>query len=231
MSTGVVVNGYEIRNWHTVSILELARARQEKNQPVVVPVNQKMSKKKTRRSRAMREMMISAEQVKELNARYLAGESLQEIAGGYGISHFTAIKYFGRLGLTYPRPKADVVAAAVPPTPDEQMDEPESIVAAAPSPSPVVEDVEALARQRARDLHERVVADTQVIAVQELPMLARKQYSLPRILESGSVLSINNPHAAAKLVEGLVAKLNEVPGVQAYFEWRAEGQTGQPLAR
>ncbi len=49
MSTGVVVNGYEIRNWHTVSILELARARQEKNQPVVVPVNQKMSKKKNQK--------------------------------------------------------------------------------------------------------------------------------------------------------------------------------------
>lgn len=126
-----------------------------------------------------------------------------------------------------------VVAAAVPPTPDEQMDEPESVVAAATEPAPVVEDVQALARQRARDLHERVVADTQVIAVQELPspMLARKQYSVPRILESGSVLSINNPHAAAKLVENLVAELNSIPGVQAYFEWRAEGRTGQPLGR
>lgn len=48
MSTGVVVNGYEIRNWHTVSILELARARREQSQPVVVPVNQKMSKKKNK---------------------------------------------------------------------------------------------------------------------------------------------------------------------------------------
>ena len=90
-----------------------------------------------------------------------------------------------------------------------------------------------MARERARDLHERVVADTKVIAVQELPspMLARKQYNVPRILESGLMLDVMNPHAAAKLVEGLVAKLNEVPGVQAYFEWRAEGRTGQPLGR
>lgn len=46
MSTGVVVDGYEIRNWHTVSILELARARREQGKPVVVPVNREISKKK-----------------------------------------------------------------------------------------------------------------------------------------------------------------------------------------
>lgn len=46
MSTGVVVNGYEIRNWHTVSILELARARREQGQAVPVVVEPKKSKKK-----------------------------------------------------------------------------------------------------------------------------------------------------------------------------------------
>ncbi len=45
MGTGIVVNGYEIRNWHTVSILELARARRE--QPPALPVvEMKKSKKK-----------------------------------------------------------------------------------------------------------------------------------------------------------------------------------------
>lgn len=125
-----------------------------------------------------------------------------------------------------------LVAAAEPPAPAEQMDEPESIVAAATEPVPVVEDVQALARERARELHAGA-GDSRVIAVQELPspLLARKQYGVPRILESGSVLSVNNPHAAAKLVEGLVAELNQIPGVQAYFEWRSEGRTGQPLGR
>lgn len=197
----------------------------------------------------MREMMISEERVEELNARYLQGESLPDIVGDYAITFSTAINYFKRLGLTYPRPKVTVtglpprltrdkptsnIAAAVPPAPNGQMDEPETVAAAAPSPSPVVEDVQALARERARDLHERVAGDTNVIAVKELPspMLARKQYSVPRILESGSMLmSINNPHAAAKLVENLVAELNQIPGVQAYFEWRSEGRTGQPLGR
>lgn len=47
MSTGVVVNGYEIRNWHTVSILELARARREQGREVVpVVIESKKSKKK-----------------------------------------------------------------------------------------------------------------------------------------------------------------------------------------
>ncbi len=236
MSTGVVVNGYEIRNWHTVSILELARARKQGREVAPVMIESKKSKKKmNRRSKNMagrQAFAIDEEQVKAwVVATKRDGISWASLSRASGLSTPLIKDRVARFLEANPGFIETVVAAAVPPTPDEQMDEPESIVAAAPSPSPVVEDVEALARQRARDLHERVVADTQVIAVQELPMLARKQYSVPRILESGSVLSINNPHAAAKLVEGLVAKLNEVPGVQAYFEWRAEGRTGQPLGR
>lgn len=46
MGTGVVVNGYEIQNWHTVSILELARARREQEREAVpVVVESKKSKK------------------------------------------------------------------------------------------------------------------------------------------------------------------------------------------
>lgn len=248
MGTGVVVNGYEIRNWHTVSILELSRARKEqaRGREVATVVEAKKSKGKTnRRSKDMpRELLISEEKARELNRRYLAGESLPEISGEYGVTHFTAINYFKRYGLTYPRPKAG--AAEVSPTPDEplaittpgddeQMDEPEAVVAAAstptPEPPPSDEDVLTLARSRARELHINA-GDSRVIAVQELtPVLARKQYSVPRILESGSLLNIGNPHAAAKLVENLVAELNQVPGVQAYFEWRSEGRMGQPLAR
>ncbi len=103
-----------------------------------------------------------------------------------------------------------------PAPPSPQMDDPELAAAA-----------QDLARSRARELH------GMVIAVQELdsPVLARKQYDVPRILESGTLFEMANPHAAAKMVEGLVAKLNQVPGFQAYFEWRTEGRTGQPLAR
>lgn len=173
---------------------------------------------------------IQPEQIRQIHERYMAGESLADCVAGHGLSVSTAISRFNKMGLKYPRPKATVtglpprftldkpisnIAAAVPPAPDGQMDEPETAVAAATEPAPVVEGAQALARQRARDLHERVVADTQVIAVQELPspMLARKQYSVPRILESGSMLDFMNPR------------------VQAYFEWRAEGRTGQPLGR
>ncbi len=160
-----------------------------------------------------------------------------------------------------------LVAAAVPPTlddetqmaepvtkvtaappADDQMDDPELMVAAAveapvvdevaplaaaPEPPPADEDVAAVARQRARELHRKAQGAHMVVAAQELPthpVLARKQYSAPRILESGAMF-VNNPHAAAKLVEGLVAELNQVPGVQAYFEWRSQGAAGQPLAR
>ena len=142
----------------------------------------------------------------------------------------------------------ETLVAAAPPA-DDQMDDPELMVAAAveapvvdevaplaaaPEPPPADEDVAAVARQRARELHRKAQGAHMVVAVQELPspapVLARKQYSAPRILESG-VMFVNNPHAAAKLVEGLVAELNQVPGVQAYFEWRSQGSVGQPLAR
>lgn len=116
-----------------------------------------------------------------------------------------------------------------PPASDGQMDDSEMLARpTAVSPFPTTsEATDELARQRARELHRK--AQT-IVAVQELPMLARKQYSAPRILESGAMF-VNNPHAAAKLVENLVAELNQVPGVQAYFEWRSQGSVGQPLAR
>lgn len=237
MSTGVVVNGYEIRNWHTVSILELARARREQGQRVAVPVKAEVSgTKKNRRSKDMsgrQAIEIDEEQVKGwVTATQREGTSWASLSRASGLSTPLIKDRVARFLEANPGFIETVVAAAVPPAPDEQMDEPESIVAAATEPVPVVEDVQALARERARELHAGA-GDSRVIAVQELPLplLARKQYSVPRILESGSVLSVNNPHAAAKLVEGLVAELNQIPGVQAYFEWRSEGRTGQPLGR
>lgn len=225
-----------------------------------------------------RQMLISEKAVRELNARYLDGESLPAIVGDYSITFSTAVNYFKRLGLTYPRPKTEApsdcnttvshpghataatalreygfseeeIAAAIAkdkpqpelpkgaepitkvtsePPADEQMDDPELVVSAAPEPSPADEDVAAVARQRARELHQ---AAQMVIATQPLTVFSRKQYAAPRVLESGSLFEIANPHAAAKLVEGLVSRLNEIPGVQAYFEWRSQGSVGQPLAR
>lgn len=242
MGTGVVVDGYEIQNWHTVAILELAQTRREQARGRAsesVHVEKQVTKRRNRNTmkelKIGSQMKISYGQACELHRRYLAGESLAEIAGEYGITMTTAVNYFRRLELTYPRPKSEgPEVAAVPPTPDEQlesappdtetqMDEPEALG--------VAEDAEAVARSRARALHASA-GDSRVIAVQELPsVLARKPYMTPRILESGSMLNVGNPHAAAKLVENLVAELNRVPGVQAYFEWRAEGQMGQPLGR
>lgn len=115
-----------------------------------------------------------------------------------------------------------------PPAGGEQMDDPELVVAAAPVEPPPTVDTTELARQRARELHSQA---QMVIAAQPLTVFSRKHYSAPRILESGSLLNISNPHAAAKLVENLVTELNQIPGVQAYFEWRSQGAVGQPLAR
>lgn len=132
-------------------------------------------------------------------------------------------------------PVTKVTTAPPAPTGDGQMDDPEmSARPTAVSPFPTIpEATDELARQRARELHRKAQGAHMVVAAQELPthpVLARKQYSAPRILESGAMF-VNNPHAAAKLVEGLVAELNQVPGVQAYFEWRSQGSVGQPLAR
>ena len=132
-------------------------------------------------------------------------------------------------------PVTKVTTAPPAPTSDGQMDDPEmSARPTAVSPFPTIpEATDELARQRARELHRKAQGVHMVVAVQELPVapvLARKQYSAPRILESGAMF-VNNPHAAAKLVENLVAELNQVPGVQAYFEWRSQGSVGQPLAR
>lgn len=229
MSTGVVVNGYEIRNRHTVSILELARARREQGQPVVVPVKREMSKKMKRRSKDMREMKISEEEVRGLYDRYFSGESLVEVAGEYDISSATAVNYFKRLGLVYPRPKV----LAVPPTPDEQlaatppadveqMDEPEAVDAAAPTePEPATEitlqDVWTQVKERTRELRERVGA------VQELPspVLARKQYQPPQVLAFGNLHGVNvdNAMPVARMVGKLVEELNGIPGVKTSFNF------------
>ena len=279
MSTGVVVNGYEIRNWHTVSILELARARREQGQPVPVEKIEKVQKKKlAKRSKGMsKKVEISEEQARAWAIAYERDRaSMSSLSRASGVSayiigrriddylkanpdfatkldqlkltkepdlstkvdapdcnttvlhpgHAAAADVMRQAGFDESEIK-QAIAADAPPAPDEQMDEPEAVM---PSTEIVVQ--QALARSRARELHTNA-GDSRVVAVQELPspLLARKQYSVPRILESGSMIDVANPHAAAKLVEGLVARLNEVPGVQAYFEWRAEGRTGQPLGR
>ena len=179
--------------------------------------------------------------VRELLLMHSEGKPLAEIATRFGVSKETVSYHVARRdrglksnpaprkkGVAFVDPPEDVPMTTVSAPPSPAMDDP-TPDAAAPEPSPVVVE---LARGRARELHASA-GDSRVIAVQELPspLLARKQYSVPRILESGSMIDVANPHAAAKLVEGLVARLNEVPGVQAYFEWRAEGRTGQPLGR
>lgn len=283
MSTGVVVNGYEIRNWHTVSILELYRARkgQERGREPGQPALEQKSKDRTQRSKSMAK--LTKEQVQDLYALADKGKPVAEIAATFGITEAgvayhlrsKAIKEkratakpqrkLGKKGKaaakvdTALHPGHEAAATALrecgfsaaeiqeviapkaaepvtkvtsePPAGGEQMDDPELVVAAAPEPIADEAALE-LGRTRARYLH---ATTSRVIAVQELPtlsrsVLARQQYEAPRILESGSVVDVANPHAAAKLVENLVAELNQVPGVQAYFEWRSQGSVGQPLA-
>lgn len=181
---------------------------------------------------ALREVGFVPGRIATLEAARVAAEALRE----YG---FSEDEIAAAIAKDEPQPELPKGAEPVtnvtsePPASDEQMDDPELVVAAAPEPPPADEDVAAVARQRARELHRKAQGAHMVVAVQELPVspvLARKQYSAPRILESGAMF-VNNPHAAAKLVENLVAELNQVPGVQAYFEWRSQGSVGQPLAR
>lgn len=192
---------------------------------------------------------LSAEDKQVICRRYVQGKSVKDLARQYHIAQPRIREVLAQGGVET-RKRGFSVPVAISPEPpaDDQMDDPELMVAvaveapvvdevaplaAAPEPSPADEDVAAVARQRARELHRKAQGAHMVVAVQELPVasvLARKQYSAPRILESGAMF-VNNPHAAAKLVENLVAELNQVPGVQAYFEWRSQGSVGQPLAR
>lgn len=193
--------------------------------------------------RAPRE--LSAEDKQVICHQYGEGKSVKDLANQHHVG-LPRIRQVLAEGGVETRKRGFNLTAAIssePPTSD-QMDDPELMVAAvvvdkvapiaaAPAPPPADEDVAAVARQRARELHRKAQGAHMVVAAQELPthpVLARKQYSAPRILESGAMF-VNNPHAAAKLVEGLVAELNQVPGVQAYFEWRSQGAAGQPLAR
>jgi hypothetical protein len=236
MSTGVVVNGYEIRNWHTVSILELARARRKQVQPVPDVADQKMSKRQiNRRSKTMTKQ-ISDEQIHAwVVANKRDGMALASLSRASGVSVPTIKARMGKFLEANPAFLASLDAAAVPSVPEAAaedapaMDDPEMV---AGQEEPTAAANEDLARARARELRAK---SSMVIAVQPLSdipsVLARKQpYDAPRVLGSGSVLEMTHPQAAVKLVERLVASLNQA-GVQAYFEWRAEGQTGQPLAR
>lgn len=181
------------------------------------------------------------------------GKTIREIAQTYGVSTSTVCKYTTGAPLSKGKqPKKPAATKVVTRPAAPQMDDPApesrklkltksadpSTLVDAPDvlqPPPPDEEfvspeqLAQLVKERVKDLHQQAPGGM-VIAAEPI-MLARKQYSVPRILEAGTLFEVTNPHAAAKLVEGLVARLNEVPGVQAYFEWRAEGQTGQPLAR
>lgn len=81
------------------------------------------------------------------------------------------------------------------PEPDDQMDDPETVVAAATEPPPTV------------------------IHVEEL-MLTRRPYAAPRVLQSGPIASLVRPQnavAVAHMVGELVEELNTIPGVRADF--------------
>lgn len=171
---------------------------------------------------------------------YREGKSVAALARQFAIGQTRVRSILKEHGVAL-RSRSQSPAHTEPPA-DDQMNVgsaateglPELIVSVAAAPEPIADEAALeLGRTRARDLH---ATTSRVVAVQELPtlsrsVLARQQYEAPRILESGSVVDVANPHAAAKLVEGLVARLNEVPGFQAYFEWRSQGAVGQPLAR
>lgn len=135
----------------------------------------------------------------------------------------------------------ETLVAAAPPA-DDQMDDPELVVTAAVE-APVVDEVaplaaapepvadlpstevavqQELARRRARDLHQKA---QMVVAAQELPspapVLARKQYSPPRVTAFGELFKVGTVNAmpVAQMVGKLVKELNSIPGVTASFDF------------
>lgn len=254
MSTGVVINGYEIRNWHTVSILELARARQGQAQPV--PVEKVQKKKPAKRSKDMsKKVEISEEQARAWAIAYERDRaSMSSLSRASGVSAYVISRRIDdylkanpdfatkldQLKLTkepdlstkvdapdcnttvlHPghAAAADVmrqagfdegeikqaIAADVPPTPDEQMDDPESIVAAAAN-------------------------DTRIIQVQELtvtPQRPLRPYTPPAVVFDGALVDLVRPGivrpanvtAVGQMVQALVEELNTIPGVTAFFDF------------
>lgn len=129
-----------------------------------------------------------------VHRRYMAGESMDAMYRDniFSVTPETMVKQFRKRGLVYPRPAA--------PPADDQMDDPETVVAAAPQPSPAT-------------------PGSHVIHVEEL-MLTRRPYAAPRVLQAGPIASLVRPQnavAVAGMVRELVEELNTIPGVRADF--------------
>ncbi len=76
-------------------------------------------------------------------------------------------------------------------------------------------------------LNAAAVPATPMASAQAIPVMDDPEMVAP---QDEAAAAANEDLARAHARE-LHAKTNLVIGVQAYFEWRAEGQTGQPLAQ
>lgn len=161
-----------------------------------------------KRSKDMAKVVeIQPEQIRKIHERYMAGERLADCVAGQGLSAGTAVSRFKEMGLEYPRPKVAVtglpprftrnapvsnIAAAVPPAPDEQMDEPETYAAAADSP--------VIAAQ------EMVTFPRLVTAFDDLPLQpgsTRRAYAPPAIIREGSLKPVVTPEVQTMRVNTL----------------------------
>lgn len=206
-------------------------------------------KEKEQRSDDMGKVIdIQPEQIHQIHERYMAGERLADCVAGQGLSVSTAISRFNGLGLKYPRPKVavtglpprlarsaepphlvDLVADAAATPPDPAMDDPTPGAAAPTEPATEIAVQQALARERARALRERVVADTKVIAAQELTVTHQRPYVPPAVIFDGVLNDLVRPQnvtAVARTVVKLVEALNAIPGVRADFGFVMEMSAG-----
>lgn len=182
---------------------------------------------------------LSAEDKQVICRRYVQGKSVKDLARQYHIAQPRIREVLAQGGVET-RKRGFSVPVAISPEPpaDDQMDDPELMVAAAveapvvdevaplaaaPEPPPSDEDVAAVARQRARELHSQA---QMVIAAQKLPspaphVFSRKQYQPSRGAAFGNLFQVSAANAMpiAQAVGKLVKELNGIPGVTASFSF------------
>lgn len=205
-------------------------------------------KEKGQRSDDMAKLVeIQPEQIREIHARYMAGERLADCVAGRDISVSTAINRFKGMGLEYPRPATvvtglpprlarsaepphltDLVAEADTGPGDEAMDDPTPDAAVAhvqtePATEAVVQQAWKEMQERARQLRERV------IAVQDLPPVTLRPCSPPAVVFDAllaEMVNERNVFAVAHAVKGMVDKMQTIPGVTARFQFGYELMAG-----
>lgn len=234
MSTGVVINGYEVRNWHTVSIIELARARKGQGQkqrptPTSPPKPEKKTIVSNKRSRNVKgktnnPKTRAAKGQRGFQARELSDEEKQFIVANVNAMPVIDLARTMHRGTKVIRDYIDVQGIEIKRGRKSAAPEPPHLAdlvaeAAANPPDPAMDD----------PTPDAAATDTRVIQVHDLTVTPQRPYTPPAIIFDGVLSELVRPQnvtTVARTVVKLVEAMNAIPGVTASFRFGFQLEAG-----